>query len=165
MDTEGTIAPATAAAARERYEALGSTAQVVVKETAKAMEMDAEEYRDRVTSEVVETARDALFASLLEVRVGSREAFDEWVAENGGYEVREVGSENVDSVVWHVAPAADTVVAATFHEEREAAVGTLRRQAFGRIYREMVTDSDESADGTGEGTDEADGDGAESGTE
>ncbi|QLH80410.1 DUF5809 family protein [Halosimplex pelagicum] len=164
MDTEGTIAPTTAAAARERYEALGSTAQVVVKETAKAMEMDAEEYRDRVTGEVVETARDALFASLLEVRVGSREAFDEWVADNDGYEVREVGSENVDSVVWHAAPAADTVVAATFHEEREAAVGTLRRQAFGRIYREMVTDGGASADEADE-ADETDGDAAESGTE
>jgi hypothetical protein len=156
MDTEGTIAPATAAAARERYEALGSTAQVVVKETAKAMEMDAEEYRDRVTSDVVETARDALFASMLEVRVGSRETFDDWVAENDDYEVREVGSENVDSVVWHAAPAAETVVAATFHEEREAAVGTLRRQAFGRIYREIVTEGgDTGADEPGDGADEA----------
>jgi len=160
MDTDGTLAPATAAAARERYEALGSTAQVVVKETAKAMKMDAEEYRDRVTSDVVETARDALFASLLEVRVGSREAFDEWVADNGDYEVREVGSEHVDSVVWHAAPAADTVVAATFHEEREAAVGTLRRQAFGRIYRELVTADagDSAADSEGA----ADGEAAES---
>ncbi|QPV61337.1 hypothetical protein I7X12_11205 [Halosimplex litoreum] len=156
MDTEGTIAPATAAAARERYEALGSTAQVVVKETAKAMEMDAEEYRDRVTSDVVETARDALFASMLEVRVGSRETFDDWVAENDDYEVREVGSENVDSVVWHAAPAAETVVAATFHQEREAAVGTLRRQAFGRIYREMVVDGDGAgSDESGGATDEA----------
>jgi hypothetical protein len=156
MDTEGTLSPATAAAARERYETLGSTAQVVVKETAKAMGMDAEEYRDRVTSDVVETARDALFASMLEVRVGSREEFDEWVAENDGYEVHEVGSENVDRVVWHAPPAAEAVVAATFHEEREAAVGTLRRQAFGRIYRDLVTGNagDTDGDGTADGTDE-----------
>ncbi|WP_135365219.1 DUF5809 family protein [Halosimplex halophilum] len=150
MDTEGTLSPATAAAARERYGALGSTAQVVVKETAKAMGMDAEEYRDRVTSDVVETARDALFASLLEVRVGSREEFEEWVADHDGYEVHEVGSENVDRVVWHAAPAAETVVAATFQEEREAAVGTLRRQAFGRIYRGLVAEGDERAGESGE---------------
>lgn len=153
MDTEGTLAPATAAAARERYEALGSTAQVVVKETAKAMKMDAEEYRDRVTSDVVETARDALFASMLEVRVGSREAFDDWVADNDGYEVHEVGSEHVDRVVWHAAPATETVVAATFHEEREAAVGTLRRQAFGRIYRELVAADAADAGGAADGED------------
>ncbi|WP_436928485.1 DUF5809 family protein [Halosimplex halobium] len=163
MDTEGTLSPATAAAARERYAALGSTAQVVVKETAKAMGMDAEEYRDRVTSDVVETARDALFASMLEVRVGSRAEFDEWVADHDGYEVHEVGSENVDRVVWHAAPAAEAVVAATFHEEREAAVGTLRRQAFGRIYRDLVTgdagDSGggEHADEEGEAADESNG--------
>jgi hypothetical protein len=85
--------------------------------------------------------------------VGSRAAFDEWVADHDGYEVHEVGSENVDSVVWHAAPAVETVVAATFHEEREAAVSTLRRQAFGRIYRDLVTDGAETAD-------EADGDAA-----
>ncbi|WP_436925851.1 DUF5809 family protein [Halosimplex amylolyticum] len=148
MDTEGTIAPATADEARERYEALGSTAQVVVKEVAKAMAMDADEYRERVTSDVVETARDALFASMLEVYVGTREEFDEWTAENDGFAVTEVGSEHVDNVVWHVAPAAETVVAATFQDEREAAVGTLRRQAFGRVYRELVASdgADESAE-------------------
>jgi len=150
MDTEGTIAPTTAAEARERYEAFGSTAQVVVKEVAKAMEMDSAEYRDRVTSDVVETARDALFASTLEVHVGTREAFDQWVDEHDDYEVQETGSEHVDNVVWHVAPAADTVVAATYQDEREAAVGTLRRQAFGRVYRALVTgeagESDEPAD-------------------
>ena len=139
MDTEGTVAPTTAAEARERYEAFGSTAQVVVKEVAKAMEMDRAEYRDRVTSDVVETARDALFASTLEVYVGTRAAFDQWVDEHDDYEVRKTGSEHVDNVVWHVAPAADTVVAATYQDEREAAVGTLRRQAFGRVYRDLVT--------------------------
>ena len=140
MDTEGTVAPTTAAEARERYEAFGSTAQVVVREVAKAMEMDRAEYRNRVTSDVVETARDALFASTLEVRVGTREAFDQWVDEHDDYEVRETGSEHVDNVVWHVAPAVDTVVAATYQDEREAAVGTLRRQAFGRVYRDLVAD-------------------------
>jgi len=137
MDTEGLFAPETAAAACERYEALGPAAQTVVKETTRAMAFDADEYGERVTGDVVETARDALFASLLEVRVGTREEFEEWQADTD-YEVTEVGNENVDNVVWHVAPFAEATVAATFHEERRAAVDTLRRQAFGRIYREVV---------------------------
>ena len=145
MDSDGTLAPPTADEARERFEALGPTAQVVVKEVAKAMAMDADEYRERVTSDVVETARDALFASMLEVYVGTRAEFDEWTSDNDDYDVVEVGSEHVDNVVWHVAPATGTVVAATYQDEREAAVGTLRRQAFGRIYRDLVAD-DESAD-------------------
>jgi len=137
METEGQFSPATVAEARERYEALGSTAQVVVKETAKAMGLDAEAYRERVTSDVVETARDVLFAESLSVTVGSREAFEEWRATYDG-EVERIGADNVDNVVWHAPDFADDAVAATFHSEREAAVGTLRRQAFGRIYREVV---------------------------
>lgn len=138
MDTEGEYAPATAEAARERYEQLGPTAQVVVKEVAKAMGMGADEYDRRVTSDVVETARDALFASRLSVRVGTREEYETWLDDHPDYDVHEVGSEHVDSVVWHAAPAAGTVVAATFQDERRAAVGTLRRQAFGRVYRDLV---------------------------
>lgn len=137
MDTEGLFAPETAAAARERYEALGPSAQTVVKEVTRAMAFDATEYDDRVTGEVVETARDALFASMLEVRVGTREEYEDW-RESTTVDVTEVGNENVDGVVWHVAPFADEAVAATFHEKRRAAVGTLRRQAFGRIYREVL---------------------------
>ena len=154
MDTEGEFAPATAAAARERYAVLGSTAQVVVREVAKAMAMDADEYDRRVTNGVIETARDALFASLLEVRVGSRAEYESWLAEEGYDEtaVEEVGSEHVGNVVWHAAPTG-AVVAATFQDERRAAVGTLRRQAFGRVYRDLVA-------GSG-GDDEADADGGE----
>jgi hypothetical protein len=137
MDTEGLFAPETAEAARERYEALGPSAQTVVKEVTRAMEFDATEYDERVSGDVVETARDALFASMLEVRVGSRAEFEDW-RESADCEVTEVGNENVDNVVWHVAPFADEAVAATFHDERRAAVGTLRRQAFGRIYREVL---------------------------
>lgn len=162
MDIEGEFAPATAAAARERYAALGSTAQVVVREVAKAMAMDADEYDRRVTSDVVETARDALFASLLEVRVGSRAEYGSWLAEEGYDEtaVEEVGSEHVGNVVWHAAPTG-AVVAATFQDEHRAAVETLRRRAFGRVYRDLVagsgSDADDGADGDdGTGTDSAD---------
>ena len=137
MDTEGQFSPTTAAEARDRYEALGSTAQVVVKEVAKAMGLDAETYRERVTGEVVETARDVLFAESLTVTVGSREEFEAWQS-GTDHEVEVVGADNVDNVVWHAPAFADRAVAATFQSERPAAVGTLRRQAFGRIYREVV---------------------------
>ena len=137
MDTEGLFVPETVEAARRRYEALGSTAQVVVRETTRAMEFDAEEYDSRVTGEVIETARDALFASMLEVRVGTRAEFDDWRTAHD-FEVTEVGSEHVDGVVWHAAPATGEAVAATYDEKRRAAIDTLRRQAFGRIYREVL---------------------------
>jgi hypothetical protein len=139
MDTEGTLSPATLDAARERYESLGPTAQVVTREVAKAMGFDRSEYRDRVTDDVVHTAHDALFASMLEVNVGTREEFDAF-RERSDYEVHLAGSEHVEHVAWHVAPFAGQVVAATFADERRAAVGTLRRIAFGRIYREALED-------------------------
>jgi hypothetical protein len=137
METEGQFAPDSAAAARDRYESLGSTAQVVVKEVAKAMGLDAEAYRERVTSEVIETARDALFAESLSVTVGTREEFEAWCGDTDR-EVEVIGAENVDHVVWHAPDFSDAAVAATFQSERDAAVGTLRRQAFGRLYREVV---------------------------
>jgi len=134
--TEGVFDPETLADARDAYESVGPAAQTVVRETAAAMEFDREEYHDRVTSEVVETARDALFASLLVVHVGDREAFESWRAGTDA-DVTTFGSEDVDNVVWHVAPFGEAV-AATFQEERDAAVATLRRQAFGRLYRERL---------------------------
>jgi len=140
MRTEGVFAPETESEAFESFDAVGPAAQTVVRETAKAMEFDREEYDERVTGDVVETARDALFASLLVVSVGDREAYEAWLDDHPDYEVHETGAENVDNVVWHAAPVADAVVAATFQSEPEAAVATLRRQAFGRIYRPMFKD-------------------------
>ncbi|MDS0476787.1 DUF5809 family protein [Natrinema sp. 1APR25-10V2] len=136
MHTVGTLSPSSAEAARERYEEVGPAAQTVVREVAKAMAFDREEYDERVTGEVVETARDALFAGLLEVRVGSRDEFEEWRESYDG-EVTTVGSENVDRVVWHAGPEGEAV-AATFQNEEDAAIATLRRQAFGRLYRPLV---------------------------
>ena len=137
METEGQFSPSTVEAARERYDSVGPTAQVVVKEVAKAMGLDPEEYERRVTSDVVETARDVIFAESLAVTVGSRTEFEEWRADTD-HEVNVVGSDHVDNVVWHAPAFADEAVAATFQDERDAAVGTLRRQAFGRLYREVV---------------------------
>ncbi|GAB7095669.1 DUF5809 family protein [Halolamina litorea] len=140
MRTEGVFAPETRTEAADSFEAVGPAAQTVVRETAKAMEFDREEYDQRVTGEVVETARDALFASMLVVTVADRETYEEWVESHPDYEVHETGAENVDNVVWHASPATETVVAATFQSEPDAAVATLRRQAFGRIYRPMLKD-------------------------
>jgi hypothetical protein len=138
MERDGVFAPETAAAAREQYESVGPAAQVVVRETASAMGFDRTEYRDRVTSEVVETARDALFASLLAVQYGDREAFEAWCEDHPDAEVAVAGSDQVDNVVWHHARPVDRVLAATYQDEPVAAAGTLRRQAFGRVYRDLL---------------------------
>ena len=136
MKTVGTFAFESADEAREAYESVGPAAQTVVRAVARSLEFDREDYDERVTGEVVETARDALFASLLEVRVGTREAFDEWRESYDG-EVTVAGHENVENVVWHAGPEGEAV-AATFQNEEDAAVATLRRQAFGRLYRKLV---------------------------
>ncbi|ELY83382.1 DUF5809 family protein [Natrinema pallidum] len=136
MHTVGTFTFESIDDARTQYESVGPAAQTVVREVAKAMEFDREEYDERVTGDVVETARDALFATLLEVRVGSRGEFDDWCESYDGT-VTTVGHENVDRVVWHAGPDGEAV-AATFQTEEDAAVATLRRQAFGRLYRDRV---------------------------
>lgn len=132
VETDGWLAPDTTEKARESYEALGPTARVVTREVAKAMGFDRDEYREKVTEEVVGIGREALFASLLEVRDGSREEFEQWRVEYEG-EVEVMGSENVERVVWHAFDG--KAIAATYQNEPEAARGTLRRQAFGRLYR------------------------------
>mgnify|MGYP000459825620 CR=1 FL=1 len=138
MHADGFFTPESAADAREAYESVGPGAQVVVKEVAKAMELDAEEYDERVNADVIETARDAMFASLLEVRVGTSGEFEEW-AESYDGEVEVLGAEHVDNVAWHAGPGGEAV-AATFQDEETAAVGTLRRQAYGRIYRGIISE-------------------------
>ena len=143
MDTSGTFAPETRADALERYEEVGPVAQVVVREATKAMSFDEDEYDERVTPEVIRTARDATFAELLAIHVGESGEFDEWLADSEFDEesVVRLGSDNVDNVVWHPIPFADTVIAATYQEEPDAAASTLRRNAFGRVYREEFYES------------------------
>ncbi len=143
MQTIGAFAPTTRATALERYEDAGPAARVVVRETTKAMEFDADEYDERVRPEVIETARDAIFAELLAVHVGDRDEFDAWLADSEFTEadVVTLGSDHVDRIAWHPIPFADAVIATTFHEEQAAAVSTLRRNAFGRVYREEFTAS------------------------
>ncbi len=137
MHVRGSFTPETAEAARERHDALGSTAQIIVKEVAKAMEFDESEYDRRVTPAVVETAREVLFAADLCVRVGTREEYDDWL-DTRDYETVERGNPNVARVAWHAAPFAGEVVAVTFEREEDAAVETLRRQAVGSVYRGVI---------------------------
>ncbi|KAB1187405.1 MULTISPECIES: DUF5809 family protein [Haloferax] len=142
METHGTISPETREAAADAFDRVGPTAQVVVRETAKAMEFDREEYRERVTGDVVETVRNALFAESLTVTVGSRAEFDEWCADHDEFEVVELGNPDVERVAWHPIPFAETVIATTFQNERDAAISTLRRNAFGRVYRDTILNDD-----------------------
>jgi len=136
MEHKGVYEPESTEAAREAYETAGPAAQIAIKEATKAMAFDNAEYDERVTAEVVETARDALFASLLKVYHGSREEFNAW-CENRQFSVDLAGSDEVASVVWHPVALDETVVAASYQNEPEAAAATVRRRAFGRHYREQ----------------------------
>ena len=137
-ETHGLLAPETEAEVRRQFEEVGPPAQTVTREIARAMEFPKAEYEERVTGDVVETARDALFASLLRVEVGDREAFEDARRDHPDAEVVENGSENVDRVAWHYVPFADVLVATTFQDEPDAAVATLRRIAFGKFYRDAL---------------------------
>jgi len=156
METEGRIAPETEAAAREEYAALADPAETVTREVARALDVtgqlqdrgDDGGTDDRSAGAVVGTAHGALFASLLVVYRGTTGEFDSWAADSG-LDPDLIGSENVDRVAWHPVPFAGVVAAATFQDEPEAAVATLRRRAFGEYYRPVVRGGTEPATGTG----------------
>jgi hypothetical protein len=135
MEDHGLLRPETPDEAREAYRALARTATTVVRESARAMDFDREEMGERVTDSVYATAHEALFASLLSVTDGSREEFESW-REGFDGEVTVMGGENVERVVWHA--FSREAIAATYQNEPEAARGTLRRMAFGRLYRDVL---------------------------
>lgn len=136
--TRGLLAPQTEAEVRERFEALGPAAQTVTREVARAMDLSKEAYDERVTSDVVGAAREALFASLLEVTVGDYDEFEAARDDHPDADVYENGSADVDRAAWHYVPFADALVAATFQNEPDAAVATLRRIAFSRFYQDAL---------------------------
>lgn len=141
MESEGLFAPETADEAQEYFELLAPAASEVVRSVAKAMAFDTDEYDERVTGEIIETAREAMYASLLEVHVDDRETYRQW-CDDHECEPIEMGHPEVDQVVWHAAPFKETAIAATFEEERDAAIATLRRQAFGRLYKDILGENE-----------------------
>lgn len=138
MKTRGQVAPETEAAVREEYDALAKVAETVTKEIAKANTDTRAAYNELVDSATVETAQQSLFASLLEVHVGSVEEYDSWLAAHEDFEVVLAGTESVPRRVWHPVWPRDIVVAVSFQERPDAAVATVRRQAFGRHYRSIL---------------------------
>lgn len=144
MQREGLLAPETDEEARVAFAELAPAAQEVTRSVALTIGIDRDEYRDTVDEAVVRTAHEVLFGSLLRVRTADRNTFDEWVeSEAAGLDVIVEGGENVSNVAWHVAQLADRVLAATYESERQAAIATLRRIAWGRIYRDRVHDASE----------------------
>lgn len=141
MDTAGFVAPVTAAEATAIYDELGPIAQEIVRDLAIAFEFDGDEYDERMSADVVTTARNALFGSLLVVTTASRGRFDAWMDSPpyDEYAIEIEGSEHVDHVAWHEASMVDRVVAATYQDEKRAAISTLRRIAWGRIYHDVLT--------------------------
>lgn len=138
MDERGFLAPETRADAQDAFESLGPAAQTVTKEVAKSMGMDRDEYAERVTGDVVATARDAMFAELLHVYAGTMEEYDSWADAHPAFEADRHGSDDVDNAAWHPVRPTETVVVATYQNEPDAAIGTLRRIAFGGHYRDLL---------------------------
>ena len=140
METVGYLEPETAEACHETYRSLGVAAQELVHEMAVAMEFDREEYDARVDSSVVKHTRDTLFGVLLRVSTGSEAAFTSVrdAPEYDAYGLHKEGSDNVDNVAWHISPATETIVAATYQHQPDAAVATLRRIAWNRLYIELL---------------------------
>lgn len=142
MKTVGYVLPETEAEAADIHAELGPAAREVVREVAVSMGFERDEYAERVTGDVVATGRDAIFGSLLVVTTGTREEFAAWRERPPyeGYEVMLEGSDAVDHVAWHASPMAGVLIAATYQDEREAAVATLRRIAWGRLYQDVLVD-------------------------
>lgn len=136
MNTVGNVSPKSVEEVQTRYDELTAVARTTVREIARAMGFDAEEFDERVTDDVIRTAQDVIFAGSLEVTIGSKDEYRSWKDAYDG-QVIEAGHEQVDNAVWHAGPDGEAV-AATFQHETDAAVATLRRQAFGRLYRHIV---------------------------
>lgn len=137
MDTEGLFAPASVTTAREQYEAAEHAAGVVVHELLRTLSTSGKAIDDTDDAALRSTATEALFASLLEIHVGTREEFESYQADRERA-VEVLGSEYVSGVAWHDAEALDRVIAATYENEPAAAADALRRQAFAKGYREVL---------------------------
>ena len=140
METVGYLAPETPEAVEEAYADCEPIARELTREIVLATGIDSASYHDMMTTEVIEAAQAVYFSSVLRIHTGSREEFSEWIASSPYTEeaVHREGSPNVDQIAWHVSRATDQIVAATYHQQREAALSSLRRIVWGRLYAEMV---------------------------
>lgn len=138
METRGHYAPRTEAAARSQYADLSAAAKTVTKEIAEAGTDTSDAYQEFVDQSVIETAHDALFASLLEVHVGSTAEYESWLADHETLESELAGTETVPRRAWHPVWPTGDVAAVSFQDRPEAAIATVRRQAFGEHYRSLL---------------------------
>lgn len=141
MDTRGQFAPETKAAARSLYDDLAIAAETVTKTLAETSTDSREAYHELLDQERIDAAHEALFASLLEVHVGSVEEFESWMNRHDAFQLSLSGPETVPRRAWHPVRPRKTVTAVSFQTAPEAAVATVRRQAFGTQYRELLEGS------------------------
>lgn len=139
METVGYVLPETEAEVREIFDELEPAAHEVVGAIARRLP-DAWDPEHGVPEDAYRTGHEALFGSLLVVTTAAMEDFESWSTDGpyADYTVDIEGSEHVDHVAWHAAPATEKIIATTYQDERSAAVATLRRIAWGRVYRPLL---------------------------
>ncbi|MFW5965497.1 MAG: DUF5809 family protein [Halodesulfurarchaeum sp.] len=138
METHGEWSPETELAVRERYGSLARPAETVTKSIAKTATDTDLAYGSLTAGEVIEAAQQALFAALLEVTVSTTEEFLDWLATAGNPRVELAGPETVDRRAFHHVHPQGVVTAVSFQDKPDAAIATVRRQAFGRHYRPLL---------------------------
>lgn len=140
MRTAGNLEPATAEEIHDIYDALAVPAKEIVHDITVALDFDRAEYNTRVDQRVITRARDALFGTLLRIQTDSRDSFESMLENQpyASYECIQEGSPNVDHIAWHVSPATETIVAASYQDHPEAAVATLRRIAWNELYTDIL---------------------------
>lgn len=139
METVGYVLPETEDEVREIFDELEPAAHEVVGAIARRLP-DGWDQGTGIPEDIYRTGHEALFGSLLVVTTGSMKDFGSWNTDGpyADYAVNIEGSEHVDHIAWHAAPATEEIIAATYQHERSAAVATLRRIAWGRVYRPIL---------------------------
>ncbi|MBS3760816.1 DUF5809 family protein [Halodesulfurarchaeum sp.] len=138
METQGHFAPRTETAASAQFDDLALVAKTVTKEIAEAGTDTSGGYQALVEESVIETAQQTLFASLLEVHVGSVDEYEAWLTDHDSLEASLAGTETVPWRAWHPVWPRDQVTAVSYQNSPEAAIATVRRQAFGQHYRAIL---------------------------
>jgi hypothetical protein len=138
METRGHFAPRTETAASAQYDDLALAAKTVTKEIAEAGTDTSDDYQALVEESVIDTAQQTLFASLLEVHIGSVDEYEAWLTDHNSLDGSLAGTDTVARRAWHPVWPRDHVAAVSFQNSPEAAIATVRRQAFGQHYRAIL---------------------------